>query len=348
MTRTVVVFAALVALAVPVGAQDSTTTAAELGQARDLYDRLELERAMRLLRGIVAPNRAVPVTPEQRVQAYQYLGATHVLLGQPDSAVLYFRIALERDPFLDLPPEEFTPAQVGALSRARHETFAMGTQPIAAGRVDPRTERIRFPFATTHAADVRAELRRNDSVVNVFEVSSQGPGELVWNGLAGGRLAAPGRYELRVRATSRLLPRTDSASTYFDLRHDVPALEDTLPPLAAQDLLPERTPPSTGLAELGKGAAVAGGVVAIAGPMSSGALGRGNDAQPALVAGVAIAAGIVAFIVQRRVRDIPENIRANEDRRQTWRARQDSVRARNDQRLAATALILAPAAGVGP
>jgi hypothetical protein len=343
VTRAVVV-AVLCALAGPAAAQDPT--AAELRQARALYDRLELERAVRVLRGIVAPNRSAPVGAAQHVEALQYLGASLVLLGQPDSAVRYFRLALERDPFLDLSSDEFTPAQVGALSRARRETFAMATRPVTGARVDPRTERIRFPFATTHAADVRAELRRQDTVLTVFEVSSQGPGELVWDGLAAARLAPPGRYELRVRATSRLQSRTDSASTYFDLRHELEPLEDTLAPLA--DLLPERTGAATGLSELGKGAAVAAGVVAIAGPMSSGALGRGSEGQPVLVAGVALAAGIVAFIAQRRVRDIPDNIRANEERRSVWRARQDSIRARNAQRVAATALVIAPAAGVGP
>src|SRR6185503_6495470 len=174
----------------------------------------------------------------------------------------------------------------------------VAVRPVAAARVDPRTERLRFAFATTHAANVKADLRRLDTIVTSFEVGSQGPGELVWDGLAGGRLVPPGRYELRVHATSRLLQRTDSAATYFDLRYEIATLEDTLRSLTAADLLPERTPASAGFKELGKGAAVAAGVFVIAGPLSSGSLGRGDGARPAVVASVAMVAGIVAFIAQ--------------------------------------------------
>jgi hypothetical protein len=346
VNRALVVAAVLVSAAGPLAAQDSA--AAELRQARALYDQLELERAVRLLRGILAPGRATTVATDTRVQAYQYLGAAQVLLGKPDSAVASFRAALERDPFLDLPPDEFTPAQVGAFTRARRESFAVAVRPVAAARVDPRTERLRFPFATTHAANVKAELRRLDTIVTTFEVGSQGPGELVWDGLAGGRLVPPGRYELRVHATSRLMQRTDSAATYFTLRYEIPALEDTLRTLTPADLLPERTSASAGFKELGKGAAVAGGVLVIAGPLSDGALGRGDGARPAIVASVAMVAGIVAFIAQRKTREIPANVAANRERRELWQAMGDSIRARNAERVSAAVLVVAPAAGVGP
>jgi len=197
-------------------------------------------------------------------------------------------------------------------------------------------------------AAVRAELRQGDSIATVFEVGAQGPGELVWDGLSGGRLAPPGRYVLRVRATSRLTGREDSAATYFDLSHEVQPLEDTLHALTAADLLPERTPASAGVGELGKGAAVAAGVLVIAGPLSNGTLGRDDAAKPAIVVGAALVAGIVAFLAQRKTRDIPANVAANRQRRDLWRATADSIRARNAQRIAATIIVVTPAAGVGP
>jgi hypothetical protein len=195
---------------------------------------------------------------------------------------------------------------------------------------------------------VQAELRRGESVVNTFEVASQGPNEIAWDGLSGGRLAPAGRYELRVRAVSRITQQRDSASTYFDLRHEIPTLEDTLPELAAGDLLRERRPASTAWGELGKGAAVAGGVWLIAGALTSGSLGRGDSGKPALVAGTALIAGAFAFVRQRKGRDIPANIAVNTQRREQRRAQVDSIVARNAQRVAATALVVAPAAGVGP
>ena len=84
----------LVAAPVTISAQASTAEA--LHQAQDLYERLEIERAVPLLRQVVSPGWAFEVTQDQRVQAYTYLGASLALLGARDSAVLYFRSAIER------------------------------------------------------------------------------------------------------------------------------------------------------------------------------------------------------------------------------------------------------------
>jgi hypothetical protein len=214
--------------------------------------------------------------------------------------------------------------------------------------VDPRTQRIRIAFATTHAAGIRAELRTRDSVVKVFESGTAGVSEIAWDGLTSyGRLAAPGRYELRVRATSRLMARTDSASTYFELRAETAPLEDTLPPIAPLDLLPERTPPSAGAGDLGKGLAIAGGAFLIAGPLANGALGR-DGTRPAIVATAGMLAGVVTFVAGRKRRDIPANMAANRARHEERRATNAAIGARNAERIAATILIIAPAAGVGP
>jgi hypothetical protein len=225
--------------------------------------------------------------------------------------------------------------------------FAVAVRRVTETRFDPRVQRLRFAFATTHAAAVRAELRRGDSAVTVFESGGEGAGELVWDGLTTqGRLAPPGRYELRLRATSRLLERSDSAITYFDLRAETEALEDTLPPLI--DLLPERTPGAAGVGEIGKGLAVAGGVLVIAGPLTGSALGRDDGAKPAIVAAAGMLAGIVAFVAARQHRDIPANVAANRTRLEERRAANAALQARNAARIAATILVVAPAAGVGP
>lgn len=339
-------FPLLFALAAPLAAQRST--AEQLAQARALYDQLELERAARVLRVLLSPQWEAPVQTAERAYAFKLLGATLVLVGRADSGVAYFRSALQVDPFTDLEPEEFTPAQVGAFVRARREVFAVATRPVAGVRVDPRVERIRFTYATTHAAAIRAELRRGDSVAVVFEAGAEGVAEIVWDGLAQGRLTPPGRYQLRVRATSRLLDRTDSASTYFELRAETAPMEDTLPAFAPADLLPERTPSSAGTVEIGKGLAIAGGVVLIAGPLTNGALGRDSGAKPAVVAAAGIVAGIVAFAAARRNRDIPANVATNRTRQDERRAANEAIRARNAERVAATVLIVTPAAGVGP
>lgn len=342
VTRIVV---ALLALAGPAAAQRSS--ADQLRQARALYDRLELERAARALRVLVSPQWDAPLATAERAEAYKLLGATQVLVGRADSGVVSFRTALRLDPFTDLEPEEYTPAQVGAFARARRQVFAVALRQVAEARIDPRVQRLRFAFATTHAAAVRAELRHGDSAIAVFESGGEGPGELVWDGLTRhGRLASPGRYELRLRASSRLMANADSAVTYFDLRTEIEPLEDTLPALI--DLLPERTPASVGVGEIGKGLAVAGGVLVIAGPLTGSALGHDDGAKPAIVAAVGILAGIAAFVTARRHRDIPANAAINRGRLDERRAANAAITARNAARLAATTLIVSPAAGVGP
>src|SRR5207247_2292682 len=80
---------------------------------------LEVERALPLLRQIISPNWPFEVTRDQRVDAYKYLGACLAVAGKRDSAVLYFRAAIERDPFTDLDPSLFTPAQLATFGEAR-------------------------------------------------------------------------------------------------------------------------------------------------------------------------------------------------------------------------------------
>jgi hypothetical protein len=348
VTRALRLAALVSVLAAPLAGQRQT--ADQLARARALYEQLEIERALPLLREIVSPQWTFDVTVAQRVEAYTYLGAAFALAGRPDSAVAYFRAALERDPFVQLEPERFTPAQIQAFTRARRETFALGARPVAAARVDPRTERVRFVFVTTHAAAVRAELRAVAASTGtvLFASDADGIREIAWDGLgAGGRLVPPGRYELHVEAASRLRSARDSAHAYFDLRHETPPLEDTLPDLSAADLLPERASGSAAARELATGAGVAGAALAISGLLASGEL-DGAAGGAAVVAGVAAATGLVAYLVRRRNPDLPENVAANRRRQDERRAANDAIRARNAARVAQTVLVVTPAAGVGP
>jgi len=336
------------ACAGPLAAQGGT--ADQLARARALYEQLQIERALPLLRAIVSPQWPFDVTVAQRVEAYTYLGAAHALARRTDSAVVYFRAALERDPFVQLDAERFTPAQLQAFGRARRETFAVATRPIRSGRVDPRTDRVRFIFVTTHAAAVRVELRGAGAGTGLvlFDADADGVRELAWDGLGpDGRLAPPGRYELHIDGVSRLRDVRDSAHLYFDLRHDARPLEDTLPDLGAADLLPERASASAAAGEIAAGVGVAGAALGISGLLANGALdGAGSGA--AVVAGVATVTGLVAYLARRRHPEIPENVAANRRRQDERRAANEAIRARNASRLAQTALVLSPAAGVGP
>jgi hypothetical protein len=341
-----------VALSVaPRGAAGQATTDETLQRAIQLYENLQVERALTLLREVISPSTPFVVSPAQRVTAYKYLGAAHAILGQQDSATVYFRAALERDPFVDLDAEEFTAQERRLFEQAKQRTFAVAVRPIVRVRIDPRMEHMSFVLLSTHGALLSADIRDaagNQSVI--FESENDGVREVAWNGVLGsGRLAPAGRYELVVRGTSRLdSTRVDSARLYFTVEHDRPTLEDTLPPLLASDLLPEHYPPSSAAQELAKGLGV--GLAALVIPELFGkrefsASSRGLGATVA-VGGLAV--GVFGFRWRHAHSEIAPNIAVNARRRADRAATNAEIVTRNEGKISETALIISPAAGAGP
>ena len=335
------------------GAPDSTadSTAQLLRQARERYEQVDIERALPLLQRVVSPDWPFSVTRAQRVDAYTYLAASLVLVGAADSAARYFRAALENDPFTDLDPRRFTPGQLAVFRDARRLTFAVGARLVGAVRLDPRTERVTFTVVTTHLATLRVDVRSTDASVGrtLFQGESDGLRELAWNGLlADDRLAPPGRYALLVDGRSRLAGRADSTRVYFDLRHELPALEDTLPDLRGSHLLPEHYPPSAATRDLVKGLGVAAGAALISGTLVDGRLGSRSAALPATVAATATLTGVIAFVWRRHHPNAPGNVAVNARRRQERQAANEAIRRRNAERIAQTILLIAPASGVAP
>lgn len=338
-----------VAAARPIDAQ--TQTADQLHEAQDLYERLEIERAVPLLRQIVSPGWTFEVSQDQRVLAYTYLGASLALLGVRDSALLYFRSAIERDAFADLDARRFTPAQVALFHEARRLTFAVSARPVAAARVDPRTERASFTVVTTHTASLRVTVRATEvaSPSVLFQGVNDGLREVSWDGLApDGRIAPPGRYELSVVARSELQGRSDSTRVYFTLTHDTPPLEDSVPALGSRDLLPERVEPRAGRADLGKGLAIAAGAIAASTLTANHEFRHSGRFLAVTVGGTAAIAGVAALLHTRTPRDLPANVAENNRRRAARAAANADIARRNAAKLAQTVLVISPAAGLGP
>jgi hypothetical protein len=336
-------------------AQDTTgahdTTAAFLRRARSYYERLDLEQALPLLRQVVSPQWPFGVTTAQRVEAYTYLAAALVLVGQRDSAVSYFAAVLGGDPFADLDPLEFTPAQTAAFAAARPRVFAVAARPVGATRADVRTERIRFTVATTHSAALQVFLQALEAGApfSLFQGESEGAREVAWDGLMpDGRVAAPGRYALLVVGRSHLLARTDSARVFFLVAREAATLEDTLPDIRREALLPERAGGRGASRELVKGVVVAAGALLVSVAVVNRNLGGGERGGAALVAGGAVVAGAAGFLVLSRRHDIPANIQANVQRQGERRVANEAIRQRNADRLVQAVLIITPAAGVGP
>lgn len=320
-----------------------SNTAESLTQARKLYEDLQVERALVLLRQVISPSSPFEVSHEQRVEAYTYLGASLAILGMRDSSIAYFRAALERDPFTDLDPSRFTERERSAFGEARRRTLSVGARPLAPRRIDPRTDLIPMVIVATHTAAVRAEVvaAGDTSGVVVFDREGEGVRELAWNArLADGRIAPAGRYRLMVRGRDSS-GVSDSASVGFELAHEVPPLEDSLPPLSGSALLVERWPRSSGAQQLGKGAAFAAGVIAIS-ALGSRRLAGDGHALGRGMAIAAIAAG-AAGAFERWKHPVNQAAAAeNERRQQALAARNAAIASRNAAKLAQLRIIVIP------
>jgi hypothetical protein len=221
-----------------------TNTAEMLQRAVGLYEQVDVEEAQGILRQIVSAAPPFTVNRDQRAQAYKYLGA--MLALQPgaekrDSAIDYFRAAITQDPAVELNAQSFTPAQLAAFAEARRQTFSLTVRPLRPDTLDSGAVTVTFRCVTSHAALLHAELRSD--TVTIF-VLYDGPGDglraITWDGtVRGGDPAPPGRYAMVVIGRSSVVNRTDSTTVYFDLQWDHPPLQDTLPDLGPQDLLPE-------------------------------------------------------------------------------------------------------------
>ena len=322
------------------------STQETLAQGISLYENLEVERSLLVLRRVISPSSPFEVSREQRVTAYKYLGAALAILGQPDSSVVYFRAALERDPFLDLDADRFTQQEQAALVQARKLTFAAGLRPLVESRWDPRRETVTFALVTTHGAAVRVEIQPADGgpAFAIHDREGDGIREISWDGVLGTRLAPPGLYELRVVGRSLSSSRVDSTSLLFTMRHDFPPLEDTLPALLASELLPERRPAAAARASLLKGIALASASMLLPRVLGNSRLRDGGNGMATMAGTAAIGAGVMGVVILRRSPEIPANVAANNKRRSERAALNAAITRRNEERLALTKLVLVPGA----
>jgi hypothetical protein len=352
MRRGLAILALLAACAAPLRAQSNTSEM--LQRAIRLYENLDIEQSLVILNQIISPSSPFQVSEAQRVTAFKYLGAALALQrgeAKRDSAILYFRAALERDPFTDLDPQSFSPSQIQVFGRARGETFAVGLKPVLADTIDPRIQRFRLRALTTHAAHLRLEIRSGGQTRRVvYDGDNNGLRELEWDGLADdGRLLAAGRYQIVVLGESRVIRTAqvrDTAFVFFQLGWLNEPLEDTLATLQDTDMLPEQYAASAATGDLLKGVGVAAAALLTQSVLANSQLGANRTAAGVVALG-GVTAGVTAFFVRQGHRAIPQNILANAQRRAERETTNAAIRARNDARLGEARLTIAPAAGAG-
>ncbi len=310
-----------------------------------LYEELQLERAVVLLREVTSPSNTAATTSE-RVQAMKYLGAAFSLLGQRDSAIAYFRRMLERDPFMDLDPSVFTTQERQMFALARQRTFVVGVRTLSDTGFVPGQGRVSLRFVTTQHARVNAAVRRPGEAepLATFRWTAEGASVSPWDGLdqKGERLPA-GRYQLDVTATATADSSSDTVTFRFDVAYDHEPLEDTLA-FDPRSLLPERRPPSIARSQLAAGLALASFAIAVPSVIGHGQL-DGTRKHAVVMAGVTASGGIASFLMLRRGSGIPANILENARRREEHVRQNRGIRERNAARLAAAHMIITATIG---
>lgn len=337
----------------------AATTQAKIDQAIALYERFEIEAARPLLQEVLSPNWVLPVSQEQRVTAYKYLGASYAVIGKADTAINYFFGALSYDAFTDLDRTKFSPQELAAFEQAKARLFRVGMRPLSAKVVDPKSAdpgQTTYPvrITTTQRAEITVTVVQKNQAggdgisETVFTGINDGTQTIPWRGTIAGQLAPPGTYEMRLSGTSQQGSReTASQKLEFTLRQSYEPLEDTLPALGAADTVIASYDRRDPLWDFVKGAAlgVAAGTIAKVAlkdekldPADKGTW----NAHWAIASGVAIGTGLISFSYRRNHLLRPEAVAENANRRLMRAQFNQGVRQRNADRLDKTKLIIVP------
>lgn len=343
---------ALLLLALPALAPAQGTTSENIARAIAMYEAFNVEGARPILQQIISPSYLQPVTAVERVAAYKYLGASYALLDKQDSAITFFVAALDFDPFTDLDPDKFSPAELGAFNTARSRIFKVGIEPIQNKVINPKLDSSAYVFRliTTSPASVMTVVLVNQSDTNKKEVllppqANNGPRQIRWLGvLQSGLFADSAIYMLRVQATAPGSSQPLQDQQFFRLEHSYEPLEDTLPPLTGAALLQEQIPPRAPWMDLVKGVVTGGAAYGLASlAMSDDVVGWQTHAIGA--AALSIGAGTWSFLYRRANRNIGDNVRENARRQAQRAAFNAAVTARNRARLDNRRIILTAVTG---
>ena len=319
-----------------------------LAEGIRFYRSLEVERARDRFLQVLSPGFPFVVSDSQRVTAYKYLGAALATLEQQDSSLVYFRAAIERDPFVDLDPQTFSEQERNVFAEAKRRVFRVGVRAIPLDTIDPRSEAVRLSVLTTHSGTVTVEVNSlvEDLRFPLYQGVVDGVRDLQWNGaMPGGRLVPQGSYELVVSARSGTVQRSDSARVSFDVAQLFETLEDTLRSIGPADLLPEAYPRSAAIRGLAYGLGI--GVAAFVVPKIVGSGPLGTSGLPTVIVALSGAmGGGLAYSTRTRHPEIPANVTRNERVRTERDRRNAAIVTRNTDRLARTQLVFTPAASL--
>ena len=334
----------------PVALPAQNTTRERIDRAIAMFNNFQVEQARPILQEIIAPSYLQPVTPQERVEVYKYLGASYALLNHPDTARTFFTAALDFDPFTDLDVNQFGPQELGAFNDAKQRIFKVGVAAIKPKLIMPRedTTFYNFRIITTNRGQLNVTvISQQDSNRReiLFDDLNDGLRLVRWNGvLRSGQFADTGIYLIRATGQKDGSATPSTAQQFFRLEYHFEPLEDSIPPFRPDQLLQDRIPASAPYWDLAKG------IFAGAGAFGMGALMMDQNVtrwqMQAITAGaIGVLTGTWSFFYRRTNRTISGNAAENA-RRQAERARYNAaVEARNRAKLEARWIIITPLAG---
>jgi len=320
--------AGVLALVAPVVASAQTATL-RLHDGIAAYNDVDFVSAAALLNRALDPDARPALTPEERARALAYLGAAEFFRKEHARADAAFRRLILLAPRYRLNPETFPPrvlnefASVRQTTKAADVAFPNETTFVAGREVVRGTVFVSSP----HTISVRLVDDHAAVVRSFYDGSVDDSLAFAWNGLdASGRPVEAAQYHLEV--ISLAAPGIPLRSLRIPLSVRVMRVDTLpLPPARPPDslLVPERTGAGPGLAFLIPGT-VAGATL-----MGSGVTGSGSGRGARIVAGgIALAAGLLGYVLHRPGRPIAANIAANDSLRAVWavtRARQQAFNA---------------------
>lgn len=350
------ILALIAALPAAAAAQAAGTTADLIARGKAYYEAFQVDAARPIFQQIISPSYLNKVEPSERVTALKYLGASYAVLGNPDSAKIFFVAALDNDPFTDL-GDEFSASELGPFLAAKRDVFHVGIRPPDPAVVNPRVDSTayRFFLVTTHNANLNVELiRLPDSTVRemIFSGPTNGLREVRWDGLLrgyGGRLADSANYLVKVTGTSTLTrgantgpAPVETQTQFLRIEHSFEPLEDQLPVLDRRTMkLTDSISVLAPWGDLAKGVVFGG----LAYGFSAIAFSTGNVKwQTHAIAATLVMAGggFASWFLRSRNRSIQAAMIENTRRDSVRTAFNAGVLARNQAKIAKTLLVITP------
>ncbi len=269
-----------------------------------------------------------------RATALQYLAATEIFLGYPDSAQATFRELVLLDVRYQPDRLVFPPEVTNVYDAVRAETKAVTVRAPdrAEFSVGEQQYELQLFASSFHRAEASIETRDGTELRRLYRGPVADSVTVEWDGLdANGRPPRSGTHQLVV--TSLETDGTPVRSVRLPLEVAV-TMRDTLPhpePPADSLFLPERTTPGPAYEALAGGLLMGGMLLIMPGALASDTdLGGGRY----LIGSALSLAGITGFLTRRPGREIRANVEANAALRRGWQDRMELVVQENRTRLA--------------